>query len=231
MDTVDTITHDLVDVPCAKEPSNGRNKNRSMATCSFQLDDFRREIVDGWLYTHTRMNTNTRKILEVASFLYSLIEILIERGDIAVEQLDERKKETSQRLLKKFEDEGMGVALMEDKQTDKYACGEEVKIDCQDRIHICKAACCRLEFAISVQDVYEGIINWDFGRPYMVARQKNGYCRHLDPKTLCCTVRDKRPITCRAYDCRHDERIWADFDNKIPSPKLKGLFHHQEKEQ
>jgi hypothetical protein len=29
---------------------------------------------------------------------------------------------------------------------------------------------------------------------------------------------------CRAYDCRNDKRIWADFERKIVSPELENLF-------
>jgi hypothetical protein len=35
----------------------------------------RRAIAEGLLYTHTRLNTNTRKTLESASFLYALAEL------------------------------------------------------------------------------------------------------------------------------------------------------------
>jgi hypothetical protein len=37
-----------------------------------------------------------------------------------------------------------------------------VEIDCPRRIPLYKAACCRLRFALSRQDVEEGIVQWGF---------------------------------------------------------------------
>lgn len=38
------------------------------------------DLSSGLLYTHTSINDNTKKVLEAASFLYALIELLIEKG-------------------------------------------------------------------------------------------------------------------------------------------------------
>jgi hypothetical protein len=54
-------------------------------------DDLRHQIIDGLLYTHTRLNANQRKTLEAASFLYALVELLSERGPITIDKLDTRK--------------------------------------------------------------------------------------------------------------------------------------------
>jgi hypothetical protein len=48
------------------------DRNRSEA-----LEELRREVVHGFLYSHTRANDNTGKALEVASFFDELIEQLI----------------------------------------------------------------------------------------------------------------------------------------------------------
>ncbi len=40
------------------------------------------DISQGLLYTHTRINDNTKKVLESSSFLYGLIELLSEKGMI-----------------------------------------------------------------------------------------------------------------------------------------------------
>jgi hypothetical protein len=29
----------------------------------------------------------------------------------------------------------------------------------------------------------------------------------------------QRPGACRAYDCRHDPRVWIDFEARIPAPR------------
>ena len=58
----------------------------------------------------------------------------------------------------------------------------------------------------------------------MIAHDADGYCRHLDRKGCRCTVYANRPVPCRAYDCRKDKRIWADFENRIINPDLEELF-------
>jgi Fe-S-cluster containining protein len=183
----------------------------------------RAEVAGGLLYCHSRINANTSKVLESASFLYALVELLSERGLIEVGELDARKQTVASRLLDRFLDHGMGVALQEDEQ-DKYAYDGTVEIDCESRLHLCKAACCRMTFALSRQDVEEGVIKWDLGRPYLIAQDAEGCCRHLDQATKRCSVRAQRPLPCRAYDCRRDKRVWLDFEKHLPNPDLDQLF-------
>ena len=54
---------------------------------SDQWEELRKEVVHGFLYSHTRANDNTGKTLEVASFAYALIERLQEKGVITIEAL------------------------------------------------------------------------------------------------------------------------------------------------
>jgi hypothetical protein len=187
------------------------------------LEDLRTEVAEGFLYSHSRANANTSKVLEVASFSYALIELLVERGLVSVEELDERKRKHGQKILEKFNQTGVGVALLKDEQ-DKYACTSSVTIDCDARMPLCHAACCRLSFALSVQDVEEGKVRWELGRPYMNRRDADGYCHHLERGSCACNVYASRPLVCRSYDCRTDARIWKDFENRIVSPDLEALL-------
>jgi hypothetical protein len=77
-----------------------------------------------------------------------------------------------------------------------------------------------LPFALSKQDVQEGIVKWDLGQPYINARDEQGYCAHLEEGACHCTVYAHRPIPCRGYDCRKDERIWLDFENHVVNPRV-----------
>jgi Fe-S-cluster containining protein len=187
------------------------------------LEALRNDVADGLMYSHSRENANTSKVLEVASFSYALIELLMERGLISVEELDQRKREVGARLVEKFAEKGMGVALTDDEK-DKYAYDGAVQIDCENRLSLCRGACCRLSFALTVQDLEEGAVKWELGRPYMVRRDADGYCHHLEREHKRCGVYEQRPIVCRSYDCRKDKRIWADFENRIVSPDLEKLF-------
>jgi Fe-S-cluster containining protein len=187
------------------------------------LEALRQEVGGGMLYTHHRANANTSKTLEVTSFAYALIELLVEKGLLTVEELDERKRQVAARLSEKFRDNGMGVVRQEP-EYDKYNLEGGVQIDCESRLAFCRAACCRLKFALSRQDVEEGILKWDFAPPYMIKQGQDGYCVHLDRQGCRCSVYQQRPVPCRAYDCRHDQRIWLDFERKVVNPELEKLF-------
>jgi Fe-S-cluster containining protein len=190
--------------------------------------ELRQEIVEGFRYVHHQLGANTGKALESASFLYALIELLMKKGLLTEGELNAQKVEVAQRLVEKFRELGMG-AVFQDPEHDKYTFNEtEVTLDCENRLPLCKAACCRLTFALSRQDIEEGIVKWDFGRPYMIAHDADGYCRHLDRQGCRCTVYANRPVPCRAYDCRKDKRIWADFENRVINPNLEGLFRDGE---
>jgi Fe-S-cluster containining protein len=91
---------------------------------------------------------------------------------------------------------------------------------CEELIPICQARCCRLRFALSTEDLDEGVVRWDYGRPYMIRqRESDGRCVHNAPDTRFCTVHAVRPRVCRTYHCRDDKRIWTDYDNRIPAPE------------
>ncbi len=101
---------------------------------------------------------------------------------------------------------------------DKYEV-EGPDIPCAELIPLCKAACCKLDFPLSTQDLDEGVIRWDYGVPYMIRqRASDGFCVHNDPTTHGCTVHAQRPHICRKYDCRTDARVWLDYEKRIPTP-------------
>lgn len=182
-------------------------------------NDLRQELAQGLFYTHARLSQNTNKTLEASAFLFSLVELLSEKGLISIQELDERKKIVADRLIAQLKEKGLGVMLQQTEE-DKYAFKGEAKIDCENRVHLCHATCCRLRFALSKQDVYEGIIRWDLGKPYLIAQDKDGYCTHFERGDCRCTVREQRPVPCRGYDCRNDKRIWLDFENKVVNPNV-----------
>ena len=187
------------------------------------LEEFRKEIVGGLTYTHSHANANTHRALETATFLFALVEVLAEKGVLTIEELDARKDEIADRVQRRFLSKGMGVVLQEPEQ-DKYAFAAEAQVDCENRVHLCKAACCRMLFPLSRQDIAERIVMWDLEAPYLIGQTEDGWCRHLDRAACKCTVREHRPIPCRAYECRNDPRIWSDFANYTINPDLDRLF-------
>lgn len=203
---------------------NGRNGASHHAPLPESAwEELREEVVHGFLYAHSRANVNSSKLLEVASFSYALIELLSERGLITIEELDKRKEQVNQRLAEKFLEKGMGVALTKEEK-DNTGKPVAAEIDCENRLALCHAACCKLRFALSVSDVEAGKVKWTLGQPYMIRQGADGYCHHLDRVSQGCSIYADRPFVCRAYDCRNDKRIWEDFENRIVNPELQELI-------
>lgn len=89
------------------------------------------------------------------------------------------------------------------------------EVDCASIISICKMRCCRaLDIELSRQDLADGL-RWEIEAPYLLARDAHGCC-YLGEAG--CTVYERRPATCRSYDCRQDDRIWLDFERRILAP-------------
>jgi hypothetical protein len=99
---------------------------------------------------------------------------------------------------------------------DKYAIPTDGGPPCAELLAICEARCCRLRYPLSPQDLDEGVARWDYGRPYLI-RHRDGMCVH-NTAARTCTIYDRRPAPCRAFDCRGDARIWIDYDRRIPAP-------------
>jgi hypothetical protein len=98
-------------------------------------------------------------------------------------------------------------------------------IPCGELIPLCGARCCTLSFALSTEDLDEGVIRWDYGQPYLIRqRATDGYCVHNEPTSHGCTVHAFRPRVCRSYDCRKDKRIWIDYEQRIPAPAPHGIY-------
>lgn len=104
---------------------------------------------------------------------------------------------------------GPGVALRVDGDEE----GDDfVPANCAERIHVCKAVCCRLSFALSAGEVEAGKVRWDLGRPYYIRQESEGYCTHNDQNGRSCGIYHDRPAVCRRYSCARDGRISKDFD-------------------
>lgn len=91
-------------------------------------------------------------------------------------------------------------------------------VDCAARIPLCGARCCSFDVTLSAQDVAARDIPFDIEQPYMLPRDpatKRCVCTGADGA---CTIYERRPGACRAYDCRKDPRVWIDFEARIPAP-------------
>jgi hypothetical protein len=92
---------------------------------------------------------------------------------------------------------------------------ETVLVNCQERLPICRAICCKLSFALTAKEVEAGHVKWDIGMPYHIRHEASGFCTHLQDNPRGCGVYEHRPAICRRWSCAGDERIWKDFDGMV----------------
>jgi Fe-S-cluster containining protein len=176
------------------------------------------QVGQGFQFSNLLMSINQARISESEVNVQALIEILIAKGIIHLEELDQRR-----RMLReaRAEQEETAIRVMLAETPDKYAPEQEVAVDCFERLHICGGNCCKLSFALSVQDLDEGIVRWDYGRPYAIAQDPaDGLCVHFDRARRTCGIYDHRPLVCRSYNCRDDRRVWLDYEKKVINPDL-----------
>ena len=177
-----------------------------------------REILDGFLYSYRQIDTSAIKLYEASAHLYALVELLVAKGVISTDELDQRRKEVQEKLRLSYKEAEIGVRVRR-QEVDKYAIPNEVKIDCENRIHLCRGACCSFEYPLTMQDISE-VIRWSLGRPFMNAHGTDGYCVHWRHDCSKCSIYEQRPAVCREYDCRRDSRVWLDFDKIVINPEL-----------
>ena len=143
---------------------------------------------------------------DIAARLEWLIDTLIMRGQLPA---------SFRRLATRVKGSGDRSVVRLATFRDKYQVAS-ADIDCASRIPLCGARCCSFDVTLSAQDVAEGGIPFDLEKPYALPRV-DGRCVCMNSDGAC-TIYDKRPGACRAYDCRHDARVWIDFDARIPAP-------------
>lgn len=180
-----------------------------MAIQHKQLEHLERQVERGSFFTHTALGQQAERLNELACFLYGLIDVLVKKGITVPEELSRAAADVQKEMMEKGEQAHAGVGLRIDNEKEKQ---EAVPVNCAERMPICKAVCCKLQFALSVPEVESGHIRWDLGKPYFIRHEASGYCSHLHAQKKCCTIYDNRPLVCKKYSCVNDTRIWKDFD-------------------
>jgi len=184
---------------------------------SSDTDDPQQRFEKGLRLLH-RMRVDTRNELsEVAHYLITLIEELNDNGVIDQKKLFMRNQSirAEKRTLPGVRDR---LEIKLSPPEDKYALTNLPDIDCASLMRLCHGRCCGLRFPLNEQDLDEGVVKWDYFRPYLIRYDETkGRCCH-QTEALSCDVYHQRPAICRRYDCRRDKRIWLDFENQIPAP-------------
>jgi Fe-S-cluster containining protein len=174
-----------------------------------------REVEGGLRFAHAMMMQTKSDLVELSATVYALFEELLSRGYLDVPSVDRRRGKVKERELERQQRQAH-VEL--DTTRDKYALTVLPEIDCASLIPLCKGRCCKLQVALSFQDLDERVAQWDYEKPYRMRKAPSGYCVHCDQTTRSCQIYQHRPAVCRTYDCRHDKRIWLDFERRIPAP-------------
>lgn len=185
---------------------------------SSREDGSKEELGRGLIYIHEKLSSRILAHQELTSHVYALTELLIANGTVSLRDFEARKSKTRDAMLSEAMSHWEGARVLSD-DTDKYT-AEGADINCAERIHLCRAACCKLRFYLSKQDLQEQKVRWNVAEPYQVLHREDGYCSHCSPTTKACEVHENRPLVCRVYDCRNDPRIWEDFEKGIPNPAL-----------
>src|SRR5882724_6182366 len=175
------------------------------------VNQLERQVERGSFFIHTALGRNALRLSELESFAYGLIDVLLEKGVVSAEEMSVAAQSVREEEISTGEAIGAGVALRI--ENDDVVKEPDVPVDCEARMHLCHAVCCRLDFALSQSEVEAGNIKWDLGRPYFIRHEANGCCAHIANKeTGGCNEYANRPGVCRGYSCANDKRIWNDFD-------------------
>ncbi len=171
-----------------------------------------RNLERGLRFAHVTMASNQNEGREGSIYGRAVAELLVDKGLVGKEELD-----TMMAQVRKDVEALPAPKVLLSEGVNKYECENLVLIDCAERVQLCQARCCSLDFYLTDQDLDEGIVRWDYGRPYWIRKNEDGHCVHSDPATWRCRIHAYRPHACRAYDCRKDKRIWIDFEKRIPN--------------
>ena len=187
------------------------------------------------LFAHSVFGKSLTQLSETSVFLHALLDLLLSKGIITEDEFVSATSNVRQELIDRGELTGPGIAVQV--ESPETATQSSVPVDCNARMPICQAVCCKLDFALTIEEVEAGSIKWDLGRPYFIRHENHGYCGHNNRETGGCTIYANRPGVCSRYSCANDEQIWKDFEkmelnvewieaNLMPEnrPRLVGTF-------
>jgi Fe-S-cluster containining protein len=197
----------------ARQANGDRPDRRAGAGRASAPAELERQVERGSLFTHTVVSQNARRLREVESHLYGLMDVLLQKALISVPEAKAAVEHARRELDATDQVLVPGLALRMDDPADTE--GAPVTVDCAARMHVCHAVCCRLDFALTAEEVESGAVKWDLGQPYVIRHDAGGFCVHNDRATGGCGVYEHRPVVCRRYSCAGDTRIWKDFEAMV----------------
>lgn len=148
----------------------------------------------------------------------ALVQLLLDKGIITPEEVAEARRSAEREITAERAERWKGPWLTT--RTDD----PEASVDCATRHEHCRATCCSFyRVYLTPTEVQRGELQWDLAIPYALPRGPDGRCAYLDITTLGCRVWQNRPWVCRTYTCAHDTEIWVDFENMVPTERVRDL--------
>jgi len=172
------------------------------------LKQLERQVERGQLFEHTALGESFRRLAETETFLHGLLDLLLAKKIVNDEELRDAAAGVRQELIERGQLSGPGTAIGVDDESQPGP----VAVDCEKRMHICHAVCCKLHFALTIPEIESSKIKWDLGRPYFIRQTERGMCIHNDGQTGRCGIYSDRPGPCQKYSCANDKRIWKNFE-------------------
>jgi hypothetical protein len=176
------------------------------------LNELSRQVERGNLFAHTVISEQLARTNITEALINGLADLLVQRGVVDSDELLEAVDRTRREIKQAGRSASLEVVIRGEDPKPEVGADE---IDCEARLPYCKAVCCRLRFPLTVAEIEDGPLKWDLGRPYFNRHDSHGYCHQIDHNTHACGIYEERPAPCRQYSCRHDERIWKDFDGMV----------------
>ena len=173
------------------------------------LQRLERQVERASFHTHTAIGQNAMRLGDVEDFVFGLIDVLLAKKLVTSEEVEAAVAKVKSEMAKKNDYPSANVAMRVDPESE----APFVPVNCAERMHICNAICCKLNFALSQGEIESGKVKWDLGQPYYIRHETDGFCTHNNRQTGGCGIYADRPRICRTYSCAHDDRIWNDFEN------------------
>ena len=176
------------------------------------LRELERQVEQGNLFTHAALSAQADHFNGSDALVNGLVELLIRHEVVDPDELLAAVRSVRGQISAAGRAAELDVAVRVDNPD---AEGAGAPVDCEARLPVCKAVCCRLRFPLSAAEVESGPLKWELGRPYFNRHGDDGYCHQCDGETHACRIYDERPAPCRQYSCADDPRIWTDFDAMV----------------
>ena len=127
------------------------------------LEELREEYERGMRFVHVISMQLKQDLYDTVTQMSAFIDAAAENGVVEREDLEKRYESSRQREYERIRSHAV-VQIAEPSSATPVVTGDA--LDCQSRLHLCKARCCTFDVTLSTEDLDKGVIRWDYGRPY-----------------------------------------------------------------